>query len=161
MLFVAGGAIAGAHHPGAGFAARTHAHAAFGGAFEGAVVFGEDEMGFPGLRSETSTPRTKARPRGPRTWGTQIILTANMPVAKVFDWIINPYRIQDFAGIHAIVGIPESIELAKCAHQFGAEHFGQQGRARLAVAMFAAERAAEAQNQVCGAIDEFAEVAQA
>jgi hypothetical protein len=33
-----------------------------------------EKLAFPGLKIEISTPRTKTRPRGPRTWGTQVLL---------------------------------------------------------------------------------------
>src|SRR5581483_8018950 len=62
-------------------------------------------------------------------------------------------------GVHAVLGIPESLEFAEGLHDFSAEHFGEQGAARLAVAMFTGERAAEGDDDVCGAIDELAEFA--
>ena len=56
--------------------------------------------------------------------------------------------IDDDAGVHAALGIEDVLELAEYFHQLGAEHFGQQLRARDAVAMFAGVRATELGDQV-------------
>ena len=79
-------------------------------------------------------------------------------VAEVFQRIVDAHRIDQLAGIHAVVGIPERLELAKGLHQFRPEHLGQQRGARLAVAVLAAERSAKAEHQIGGAVEEFAEI---
>ena len=48
----------------------------------------------------------------------------------------------------------------KASHQLGAEHFGQQRGAGLAVAVLAGERAAKAEHDVGGAVNELAELPQ-
>jgi myosin-crossreactive antigen len=60
-------------------------------------------------------------------------------VAEVLDGIVDADRIREFAGIHAIIGIPDGFELAEGVDQFGAEHFGQERCPRLAVAVLAGE----------------------
>ena len=75
--------------------------------------------------------------------------------------IVDAHSIEKLAGIHAVVGIPQRLELAKCLDKLGAEHLRQQRGARLAVAMFAGERAAEGEHDVGSAIDELAEGANA
>ena len=54
--------------------------------------------------------------------------------------------------------IPERLELAERLHQLLAEHLRQQRGARLAVAVLAGERAAVSDDDVGGAVDEFAEL---
>ena len=68
-------------------------------------------------------------------------------VAKVFERIVDAHRIEELAGIHAVVRIPERLEFAEGLHELGAEHFGQQRGARLAVAVLAGERAAKARTR--------------
>jgi hypothetical protein len=48
-------------------------------------MFVIDCVAFPGLKSEISTPRTKTRPRGPRTWGSQSI--SNKKQGVEWTWI--------------------------------------------------------------------------
>ena len=81
-------------------------------------------------------------------------------MAEIFDRVVDAHRIDQLAGIHAVVGIPQRLEFAEGLHQLRPEHLGQQSGARLAVAVLAAERAAEAEHDIGGAIEEFAEIAQ-
>ena len=81
-----------------------------------------------------------------------------MTGAEVLNGIVNPHRIDELAGIHAVVRIPQRLELAEGPHQLRAEHLGQQRRARLAVAVLATERSAKTNDNVGGAVDEFAEL---
>ena len=68
-------------------------------------------------------------------------------------------RIDQLAGIHSVVRIPQMLELAECFHQLGAEHLRQQCAARLAVAVLdARDRPAMCHDDVGRAIDEFAEL---
>ena len=53
VLLETGGAVAGTHDAACRVAAGADTDAAIGGMGEGTVVFGEDEVRFPGLRSET------------------------------------------------------------------------------------------------------------
>ena len=78
-------------------------------------------------------------------------------VAQVLDRIVDADGIDELAGVHAVVRVPEDLELAEGLHELGAEHLGQQRGAGLAVAMFAGERAAEAEHDIGGAVDELAE----
>ena len=81
-------------------------------------------------------------------------------MAKIFHRVVNADGIHQLAGIHAVIGVPESFELAEGLHEFRTEHLGQQSRAGLAVAVFAAERPTEAEHHIGGAFDELAEAAQ-
>jgi hypothetical protein len=54
----------------------------------------------------------------------------------------------DLAGVHAILGVPDPLELAERTDQLGAELLDQQLAARLAVAVLARQRAAVADAQV-------------
>ena len=78
-------------------------------------------------------------------------------MAEIFCGIVDAHRVRELAGIHAVVGIPETLELAEGLDELGAEHVGQQSRARLAVAVLAGERSAEGNHHVSGAIDKLAE----
>ncbi len=82
-------------------------------------------------------------------------------MAQVLDGVVDTHGIRKLAGIHAVVRVPERLELAEGIDELGAEHFGQQSGARLAVAVLAGERAAEGEDEIGGALDEFAEVAHA
>ena len=77
-------------------------------------------------------------------------------VAEILRGVVDARRVGELAGVHAVVRIPEHLELAEGLRQLGAEHFGQQRRAGLAVAVLAGERAAEGDDDVGGAIDELA-----
>jgi len=78
-------------------------------------------------------------------------------MAEILRGIVDAHRVGEFAGIHAVVGIPEHFEFAEGFDELGAEHLGQQRRAGLAVAVLAGERTAERNYHVGSAIDEFAE----
>ena len=82
-------------------------------------------------------------------------------VAQVFDGVIDAHGIDELAGIHAVGWIPQRLEIAEGLHQLRAKHFGQQSGAGLAVAVLAAERAAEAEHKIGGAVEELAEGAYA
>ena len=62
--------------------------------------------------------------------------------------------IDHFAGIHLAQRIPDRLELAERLHQFFAEHFRQQLRPGLPVAMLAGERAAVSHDQIGGLVQE-------
>lgn len=61
---------------------------------------------------------------------------------------VHRQRIDDYAWIHAALRIEDALELSKRAHQLGAKHFGEQLRARDAVAMFAGDRSTVLADQV-------------
>ena len=81
-------------------------------------------------------------------------------VEQVFYRVIDTHRVHQLAWIHAVLRIPDRLELAEGLHQLRTEHLRQQCGSGLAVAMLAAERPAKAENQIGGAVDELAEVAQ-
>ena len=59
-------------------------------------------------------------------------------------------------------GSQSALNSRKASHQLRAEHLGQQSRARLAVAVLAAEsEPPKLQHQIGGAVNELAELAQA
>ena len=103
VLLLAGGAVAGTHDAALGVAASADADAALGGALEGAVVCGEGEV------------RLERCERGPGS-----VVRAVGAEAKILDGIVDAHRIDELAGIHAVVGIPERLELAEGLHQLGA-----------------------------------------
>ena len=140
VLLLACGAIAGAHDAALRVAAGAYANAALGGALEGAIVPFEDEVRFPGSPVRAS--------RGTRVHG----------MTQILRGVVDAHGIGELAGIHAVVGVPERLELAEGLDELGAEHFGQESGAGLAVAVFAGERAAEGTDDFGGAVDELAEV---
>ncbi len=75
--------------------------------------------------------------------------------------IVDAHGIRELAGIHAVVRIPERLEFAKGLDELGAEHFWEQRGARLAVAVLTRERAAKREDDICRAVYEFAEYANA
>src|ERR1700747_2807617 len=107
-----GGHEAGAHGSGIGFAAGSDADAAEIGGGEATVVFGVGEVGFglPGF-----------------------VVGAE---AEVFVGLVG---VDELAGVHGICWVEEVFEGAEGLHQFSAEHLGEEGRAGLAVAVFAGE----------------------
>ncbi len=127
----AGGHEAGAHGSGVGLAAGTDADAAEGGGGEGAVVFGEGEVGF-GLPG--------------------VVVGAE---AEVFVELVG---VDELAGVHAVGGVEDALEVAEGFHQLFAEHLGEERAAGLAVAVFAGEGAAVGEGDVGGAVHELAEV---
>ena len=124
--------VAGAHRSVVLLAAGAHADTAQRGFAEGTVVCGELEPGFGLLR---------------------LVARAQ---TKVVHRLIDGDRIDELSRIHAVLRIPQGLELAECLHQIGAKHLGQQGGPGLTVAVFARERAAMSQDDVGGLIDEAA-----
>ena len=147
VLLFAGGAIAGAHDAALGFAAGADADTALGGALE-EPFGGENEVGFESVRCADGALR----------WGPG---SGSRAVAQIFDRIVDTHGIDELAGIHAVVGIPDGLEFAEGLISSGPNILGKQSGAGLAVAVFAGERAAEAEHDIGGAVDELAEVAQA
>src|ERR1035441_6075460 len=80
---------------------------------------------------------------------------------QVFHRVVDANRIDQLAGVHAVVGVEEDLEFAESLHQLGAKHSGQQRGAGLSVAMLAGERTTEAEHHVRGAGNELAEFPQA
>src|SRR5579863_552800 len=74
--------------------------------------------------------------------------------AQVLAGIVNADGVDELAGVHAVVGVPECFELAEGLHELGAEHLGEQRCAGLAVAVLAGERSAEAEDEIGGAVEE-------
>ena len=60
------------------------------------------------------------------------------------------YGVDDLAGVHLVVRVPDGLELAEGLHQLRPEHLGKQLGARLAVAVLAREGAAVANHQIGG-----------
>src|SRR5581483_5481833 len=133
VLLVAGRAIARAHHPAFCIAARADADAALCRTLKRAAIRLKREE----LRSITF-------------WGRDV------EVAQVFDRVVDTHSIRDLARIHPVIRIPQHLELTEGLNKLGSEHLGQQRGARLAVAVFALERTAEAQHQVGSALNELA-----
>ena len=79
------------------------------------MIIGKFEMG---LRTPRSIPRTQA---------------------QVF---VEPIRLNQLAGIHLPIGIPERLELSERLHELSAKHLGKKLGARLPVSMLARERSA-------------------
>ena len=77
---------------------------------------------------------------------------------KILHRIVDTHGVDQLAGIHAVVRIPQRLELAEGLHQLRAEHLGQQHRARLPVAVLATERSAEMDDEVGGAFNKLAEL---
>src|SRR5207302_5018464 len=67
----------------------------------------------------------------------------------------------DLVGIHLIVRIPSSFELAKSPYQFRPKHLRQQCATRLPISMLAGKRAAVADHEIRSAFHEFPVVANA
>ena len=84
-------------------AAGPDADAAFGGAFERTAIGGENKVSFEHGVGVAWLG-----------WG----------VAKILHRIVDAHRVHQLAGIHAVVRIPESLELAEGSDQLGAEHLG-------------------------------------
>ncbi len=71
--------------------------------------------------------------------------------AEVF---VNLVGVDELVGVHAVGGIEDALELAEGLHEVFAEHFGVEGGAGLAVAVFSGERASVGEGDVGGLIDE-------
>ena len=65
-------------------------------------------------------------------------------------------RVHHLVRIHAVVRVPDGLELRERLHQLRPIHFGKQRAARLPVAVLAGKRAAVAHHQVRRALDELA-----
>src|SRR6185503_8771182 len=70
--------------------------------------------------------------------------------------LIDSVRIYDFAGIHFPFAVPDRFEFTKRPDEVVAEHFRQEFRARLPVAMFTGERSTETDDEVCRFLNEAA-----
>src|SRR5262249_26854027 len=70
--------------------------------------------------------------------------------------VVDPTGTQHLAGIHPPRRIPDRLELVERRHQLWTVHARQQLAARLAVAVLAGERSAEADDQIGRALDESA-----
>src|SRR5690242_12544082 len=75
---------------------------------------------------------------------------------KVF---VNRKGIDDFVGVHLVVRIPDSLELAECLYQFGSEHFWKHFRLRLAVAVLSRNGTAVFHDEIDSLADKRAIVA--
>ena len=139
VLFFAGDAIAGAHHAAFFAAALSHSNAAQGGEGQAAMIGGK-------LKASLGFPRSVIRAE------TKVLVEF---VGRLLR------QTNDFAGIHFAVGVPCRLEFAECLHEFRAKHFRQQFGAGLAVAVFAGERAAIADDEIGGLLDELAELGDA
>ncbi len=121
VLLVAGGAIAGAHDATFGLETCADADAARGGALQRALVAEQNEVGLK--------LGVLVRALSGLDWA----------MAEILDWVVNTGRIDELAGVHAVVGIPDGLELAESFDELGAEHLGQQRGAGLAIAMLTGE----------------------
>src|SRR5581483_105895 len=99
VLLFASGTKTGTHHATFILAAFANSNAAQGGTGQASMVFGKLKMG---LRLPGPILRTEA---------------------QVF---IQPVRLDDLAGIHLPIRIPNGLEFAKRLHQLGSKHFRQQ-----------------------------------
>src|SRR6516164_1314869 len=113
MLLIACTAVAGAHHPALRIAARSDADTALSGMFKRAMIAGEYEVLF------------------------RLVGFVRNTVPQILNGIVHPYSIGELAGIHAVVGVPNLLELAKRPHKFRAKHLRKQRGARLAIAVLA------------------------
>lgn len=115
MHFLACSHEAWAHHAAVHPTAFADPYAPQGGSRKLAVVLLKSEMRVGKFWMETSTE------------------------AKI---VVRRIRINDLTRVHLPVWIPDRFELPEGLHQFHAEHLGKHGRPRLAVAVFARQRAA-------------------
>src|SRR5579859_2390558 len=76
--------------------------------------------------------------------------------AQVLDRVINSYRVNQFARVHPIQRIPQTLEFNKCLHQFGAEHFRKKCGTSLTVTVFTGQRPSILQDDVRSFFDEAA-----
>ncbi len=140
VLFLARSAVTGTHHAALTLAACAHTHAALGGAPQRSTIGGKDEMR---LR-----------------FGVRVTRRCGQAVEKILDGVVDAHRIHQLAGIHAVLRVPQRLELAEGLHQLRTKHLGQESGARLSVTVFAAERPAKAEHQVGGSLDELTVFAQ-
>src|SRR5690348_15749406 len=62
-----------------------------------------------------------------------------MVVSSQTQILVHPVRLDDFSGVHLPVWIPDRFELSKRLHEFVAEHFVEELRPRLSIAVFTAQ----------------------
>jgi hypothetical protein len=124
VLLVAGGAVTGAHDSAFGLEACADSDTAGSGTLEGALVAEENEVSFK--------IGVLGAPAG-------LLARLDGAMAEVLDGIVDTNRIRKFSGVHAVVGIPDGLELAEGIDKLGAKHFGQKRSAGLTVAVFAGE----------------------
>src|SRR3546814_13445430 len=84
-----------------------------------------------------------------------------MAIRTTAKILIHWIRLDLLARIHALLRIPDRLELAERLHQFRAIHLRQQARAHLTVAMLAGQRAAVTEDQIGGLVHEAAPLADA
>ena len=109
MLFFTGDHVAGAHGAAIHAAALPHADAAQGSSGETSFIIRKCEV-CSGL--------------------SRVVGGAE---AQVF---VKAIRVDNLTWIHLPIWIPDSLELAKCLHEFRTIHFGEQFRTCLAISMF-------------------------
>ena len=68
--------------------------------------------------------------------------------------LVDAVRPHDLARVHAVVGIPDRLELGERPHELVAEHLREQLGARLSVAVLARQRTAVRHDEICGGFDE-------
>ena len=134
VLFLERHHVARAHRPGIVLAALAQADAPEHRPLEGSLVVRKRELRRGPLRRVVGAE--------PEVLGRQI-------------------GVDDLARVHLAVRIPDRLELAERAHDLVAEHLRQQRAARLAVAVLARQRPAVGDDEVGGAIDELAVLADA
>ena len=130
VFFFAGGAVAGAHQAAIFATAFAHADASERGLGEAAVV---------GWKFENCL------------WLPGRIVRAE---AQVFVELVG---LDHFSGIHLPIGIPRRFKFAEGLDELGAKHFRKQFGAGLAVAVFAGDGAAIADDEVGGCFHELTE----
>src|SRR5262249_15480298 len=86
---------------------------------------------------------------------------AARPAAREAEGRNDRIRIQDAAGVHAPVGIPDALEVAERFDELRPVHPGKELRARLAVAVFPGERSAVGEDEVGGFVEVGAETGDA
>src|SRR6266568_32482 len=76
------------------------------------------------------------------------------PLAQI---LVYPIGLYDLARLHLPFRIPNRFEFAKCLQDFLAVHMSQQLTASLAITMFAGERPAITDDEVCGLLQKLPE----
>src|SRR5215468_5143251 len=82
-----------------------------------------------------------------------------MKVCSQPQIFINGKGIDDLAGIHFVLRIPDRFEFSEGLYHFGTKHLGQHLCLRLAVTMLSGDGSPVADNQIGGLVDERAKVA--
>ena len=111
MLLFASSAVAGTHDAARCIAAGADTDAALGGAGERALVLGEGEMGFECAGA---------------VFCFGLMIMGCKFVAQILDRIVDANCVDQLAGVHAILGIEENLELAEGFHQLRAVHLRKQ-----------------------------------